>query len=131
MNGKVELINNAFNLNNIDTFSYGNYKTSNDDVYDFISFKPQNTNFYIKVKIECIYVLCYREDYDIKFVLKINQNFMEKPIVMVRSLTNIDDNYDTNEKIIKNKEIIDELFEKADDFDYINLEELLIYNIDN
>ena len=79
----------------------------------------------------------YREQVEIKFLLKIKQKFKENPIQSV-SGNNIplnDDDKDNNyfyqdEKLVKNKEKVDELFERQTQIENQYLEELIIYKID-
>ena len=92
--------------------------------------------------------MCYREGVEIKFILKIKQNFMDNPIVSlsgndikieeVKDAANGENEDEENEdyegdsmKIIDNKENIDEIFEKQNQFQNLYLNELLIYKIDD
>ena len=80
--------------------------------------------------------MCYREEYLIKFLIKIKQKFKDNEIKSVREHFNFDkeddDNeyFDDHEKLIKNKEKVDELFEKQNEIENSYLEELMIYKID-
>ena len=92
--------------------------------------------------------MCYREGVEIKFILKIKQNFMDNPLVGlsgndiriegIKDATNgeNEDEDEENEgdeddfkKIINDKENIDEIFEKQISFKNLYLNELLIYKI--
>ena len=80
--------------------------------------------------------MCYREEYLIKFLIKIKQKFKDNEIKSAREHFNFDkeddDNeyFDDHEKLIKNKEKVDELFEKQNEIENSYLEELMIYKID-
>ena len=139
LNGKIDLCNNIFSFNTSDTFTYGNYECCRDN-YQFTSFRAQNTNIFIKIKFDSIYVMLYREDYDIEFILKISQDFMKHPLISIRGRDISFGNYETDDSdeknneyknIIKSKEKIDEIFEKQNksDYEYFDLKELIIYNI--
>ena len=52
LNGKVDLLNNIFTFENLDSFGYGNYESNEDEDYGFITFRPQNTQIYLKIKID-------------------------------------------------------------------------------
>ena len=92
--------------------------------------------------------MCYREGVEIKFILKIKQNFMDNPLVGlsgndikiegVKDAANGEKEDEENEgdegdfmKIIDNKENIDEIFEKQNKFQNLYINELLIYKIDD
>ena len=82
----------------------------------------------------------YREQVEIKFLLKIKQKFKENPIqfvsgndIRLKEDDDEDNNYfyfEKDEKLIKNKEKIDELFERQTEVGSRYLEELIIYKID-
>ena len=80
--------------------------------------------------------MCYREEYLIKFLIKIKQKFKDNEIKSARKHfifdKEDDDNeyFDVHEKLIKNKEKVDELFEKQNEIENSYLEELMIYKID-
>ena len=44
---------------NSDIFGYGNYGTNSPEESAFISFRAQNTQLYLKIKLDCIYIMCY------------------------------------------------------------------------
>ena len=150
LNGKIDLVDNIFTFENSDIFGYGNYGTNSPEESAFISFRAQNTQLYLKIKLDCIYIMCYREGVEIKFILKIKQNFMDNPLVALSGddirIEGIKDaangeNEDEDEenegyegdsmKIIDNKENIDEIFEKQNQFKNLYINELLIYKIDD
>lgn len=79
LNGKLEFINNYFNFENNDLFTYGNYQVYEGD-YCYTSFKAQNSKLYAKIEFDCIYVIFYEND-NINFVIKIRDNFVNNPIL--------------------------------------------------
>ena len=143
VNGKIDLVDNTFTFENSDVFSYGNYKIDKDDEYGFISFRPQNTQLYLKIKFDCIYIMCYREGVGIKLLLKIKQNFKDNPILSLSgkgiklcSGEGADEGEEefSEENILKaknDKVNIDEIFEKQKQFQSTYLKELVIYKIDD
>ena len=147
VNGKIDLVDNTFTFENSDIFGYGNYESNSNEEGEFIYFRPQNTQLYLKIKIDCIYIICYREGVEVKFILKIKQNFMDNPLVGLSgndinldgvqgaaddaNEENEEDDEDDFVKIMKNKENIDEIFEKQTKFKDLYLYELVIYKTDD
>ena len=147
VNGKIDLVDSTFTFENSDIFGYGNYESNNAEEGGFIYFRPQNTQLYLKIKIDCIYIICYREGVEVKFILKIKQNFMDNPLVGLSgddinldgvqgaaddaNEENEEDDEDDFVKILKNKENIDEIFEKQTKFKDLYLNELVIYKTDD
>ena len=147
VNGKIDLVDNTFTFENSDIFGYGNYESNNAEEGGFIYFRPQNTQLYLKIKIDCIYIICYREGVEVKFILKIKQNFMDNPLVGLSgndinldgvqgaaddaNEENEEDDEDDFVKIMKNNENIDEIFEKQTKFKDLYLNELVIYKTDD
>ena len=147
VNGKIDLVDNTFTFENSDIFGYGNYESNSNEESGFIYFRPQNTQLYLKIKIDCIYIICYREGVEVKFILKIKQNFMDNPLVGLSgndinldgvqgaaddaNEENEEDDEDDFVKIMKNKENIDEIFEKQTKFKDLYLYELVIYKTDD
>ena len=147
VNGKIDLVDSTFTFENSDIFGYGNYESNNAEEGGFIYFRPQNTQLYLKIKIDCIYIICYREGVEVKFILKIKQNFMDNPLVGLSgndinldgvqgaaddaNEENEEDDEDDCVKIMKNKENIDEIFEKQTKFKDLYLYELVIYKTDD
>ena len=144
VNGKIDLVDSTFTFENSDIFGYGNYESNNAEECEFIYFQPQNTQLYLKIKIDCIYIICYREGVEVKFILKIKQNFMDNPLVGISGneidlegvqgaaddANEEDEDEDDFDKIMKNKENIDEIFEKQTKFKNLYLNELVIYKVD-
>lgn len=79
LNGKLEFINNYFNFEDNDLFTYGNYQVYEGD-YCFTSFKAQNSRLYAKIEFDCIYVIFYEND-NINFIIKIRDNFVNNPVL--------------------------------------------------
>ena len=145
VNGKIDLVDNTFTFEDSDNFGYGNYENNNFEEGEFVHFRPQNTQLYLKIKIDCIYIMCYREGVEVKFILKIKQNFMDNPLVSVSrndivlegeqgaadGANEIEEEEDDSVKIMNNKENIDEIFEKQTKFKNLYLNELVIYKIDD
>ncbi len=151
VNGKIDLVDNTFTFENSDIFGYGDYVNDKDEEYGFVSFRPQNTQLYLKIKIDCIYIMCYREGVAVKFLLKIKQNFMDNPILSLSGNhidleegqgtgegadkgANEEDQESSEEdfvKLINSKESIDEIFEKQTNFKNLDIKELVIYKIDD
>jgi len=147
VNGKIDLVDSTFTFENSDIFGYGNYESNSNEEGEFIYFRPQNTQLYLKIKIDCIYIICYREGVEVKFILKIKQNFMDNPLVGLSgndinldgvqgaaddaNEENEEDDEDDCVKIMKNKENIDEIFEKQTKFKDLYLYELVIYKTDD
>ncbi len=130
LNGKVQIINKIFSFLNIDVFSYGNYETHEKGEYIYTSFKSQNSDIFIKIKKGYIYVMLYRNTYEVKFALKIDHNFMENPIISLMG----SDLWDDFQLLIENKEKIDEIFEehaKEENIAKIYIDELLFYKIED
>ena len=136
INGKIDLAKNIFSLEKKDSIAYGIYEEG-DEQFDFQVFEPQNFQIYFKIKIDSLYLMCYREKYLIKFLIKIKQKFKDNEIKSAREHfifdKEDDDNeyFDVHEKLIKNKEKVDELFENQKEIIKVYLEELIIYKIDD
>ena len=131
LNGKIEINNYAFSFNNICTFSYGNYESSDAFNFKFTFFEPQNSSIYIKINSDYIYAMFYRDNYEIMLLIKIKANFKDKSIICVDEF-NFDEegDFDTEKNVILNKEKIDQFFEKQKNLENWYLEELTIYNIE-
>ena len=137
LNGKIDLVNNIFSLEKKDSIGYGFFETKGKD-YIFQVYRPQNFHIYIKIKIDSVYVMCYREKYSIKLLIKIKQKFKDNPIGTLRGyiIKDQDNEYEydyfyCDERLIKNKERVDELFENQEEIENYYLEELIIYKIDD
>ena len=134
INGKIDLVNNIFSLEKKDSIIYG-FDFDGDKIYNFQPFEPQNFQIYIKIKIDSVYVMCYREQYKIMFLIKIKQKFKDSQIESVNGNLiydyDKDEYFNFDERLIKNKERVDELFEKQTHIENNYLEELIIYKIDD
>ena len=134
LNGKIDLVNNIFSLEKKDSIAYGGHEIIKEE-FAFQVYRPQNFHIYIKIKIDSAYVMCYREEYKIKLLIKIKQKFKENPIEYVANNIEDGDNdkeyFNLDERLITNKEKVDELFEKQTIIENYYLEELIIYKIDD
>ena len=135
LNGKIDLVKNMFSLEKKDSIGYINNNEIKDEEYFFQVFRPQNFHIYMKIKIDSVYVMCYREEYKVKLLMKIKQKFKDNPIEWVANIITdeeYDEEYfDKGEILIKNKEKVDELFENQKEIIKVYLEELIIYKIDD
>ena len=135
LNGKIDLVKNMFSLEKKDSIGYINNNGIKDEEYVFQVFRPQNFHIYMKIKIDSVYVMCYREEYKVKLLMKIKQKFKDNPIECVGNIITdeeYDEEYfDKGEILIKNKEKVDELFENQKEIIKVYLEELIIYKIDD
>ena len=59
LNGIFEFVNNYFNFQNCELFTYGDYQ-SFDDGYCFTSFRAQNSKLYAKIESDCIYIIFFK-----------------------------------------------------------------------
>ena len=131
LNGKIEITNFAFSFNNICTFTYGNYESSDAFDFQFTCFEPQDSSIYIKIKSDYIYAMFCREYSRIFLLIKIKSNFKDKSIICVSKIKyDKEGDFDCFENVILNKEKIDQFFEKQKYLEYWYLEELTIYNIE-
>ena len=122
LNGKFEFLNNYFNFDNTDLFTYGNYQVYEGE-FCFTSFKAQNSRLFVKIEFDCIYVIFYEGD-NINFVIKIRDNFVNNPILYLD---------EDNEKISKffdsnSEQQVAELFNTSKTLE-VNLTELVVYQI--
>ena len=124
LNGKLEFINNYFNFENNDLFTYGNYQVYEGD-FCYTSFKAQNSKLYVKIEFDCLYVIFY-EGENINFIIKIRDNFVNNPILYLD---------ESNEKITKffednSEDKVADLFNSSNTKE-VNLTELQIYQIED
>lgn len=122
LNGKLEIVNNYFDFEKNDLFTYGNYQTYEGD-YCFTSFKAQNSRVYIKVEFECIYVIFY-ENENINFVAKIRDNFVNNPVLYLEGHdSKVTSFFEENPD-----DKVNELFNTVETSE-LNLTELIIYQV--
>ena len=135
LNGKIDLVKNMFSLEKKDSIGYINNNGIKDEEYVFQVFRPQNFHIYMKIKIDSVYVMCYREEYKVKLLMKIKQKFKDNPIECVANIITdeeyVGEYFRNDERLIKNKEKVDELFENQKEIVKVYLEELIIYKIDD
>jgi len=124
LNGKLEFINNYFNFEDNDLFTYGNYQVYEGD-YCYTSFKAQNSRLYAKIEFDCIYVIFYEND-NINFVIKIRDNFVNNPVLY------LDEDNDKISKFFEenSEDKVGELFNNSKVLD-VYLTELVIYQIED
>ena len=122
LNGKFEFINNYFNFDKTDLFTYGNYQ-SYEGEYCFTSFKAQNSRLFVKIESDCIFVIFY-EGENINFIIKIRDNFINNPILYV------DEGHDKINQFFENhsENQVGELFNTSRTTE-VNLTELVVYQI--
>jgi hypothetical protein len=122
LNGKFEFINNYFNFDKTDLFTYGNYQVYEGE-YCFTSFKAQNSRLFVKIESDCIFVIFY-EGENINFIIKIRDNFINNPILYVdegnEKINQFFENHSENQ--------VGELFNTSRTTE-VNLTELVVYQI--
>lgn len=124
LNGKFEFVQNYFNFKNIDLFTYGNYAVRFEGVdFCFTSFRGQNSRLYVKIELDCIFAIFY-EGQNINFIIKIRDNFVNNPILI------IDEDIDIIDKFFEThtQDQVGELF-KISKISEVNLSELVVYQI--
>ena len=124
LNGKLDFVNNYFNFENNDLFTYGNYQVYDGD-FCYTSFKAQNSKLYVKIEFDCIYVIFYEGD-NINFIIKIRDNFVNNPVLYLD---------ESNEKITKffeenSEDKVADLFNSSSTRE-VDLTELQIYQIED
>ena len=81
LNGKFEFVNNYFNFNNTELYTYGDYQNVDGD-YAYTSFRSQNSKLYAKIEFDCIYIIFYEQG-NINFIAKIRDNFVNNPVLFI------------------------------------------------
>ena len=51
VNGKIDLVDNTFTFEDSDNFGYGNYENNDFEEGEFVHFRPQNTQLYLKLNL--------------------------------------------------------------------------------
>lgn len=120
LNGKLEFINNYFNFEQNDLFTYGNYQYEGD--YCFTSFKAQNSKLYVKIEFDCIYVIFYENDH-INFIAKIRDNFVNTPVIYINETDEVVTFFENNPE-----DKVGDLFNICEGRE-VRLTELQIYQI--
>ena len=124
LNGKFEFINNFFNFDKTDLFTYGNYQVYEGE-FCFTSFKAQNSRLFVKIEFDCIFVIFY-EGENVNFIIKIRDNFINNPILYVdEGSDKISEFFETH-----TEQQVGELFNISRTME-VNLTELLVYQIGN
>ena len=122
LNGKIDFVNNYFNFDKTDLFTYGNYQAYDGD-FCFTSFKAQNSKLYVKIEFDCLYVIFYEGD-NINFIIKIRDNFINNPILY------LDEGDEKISQFFENnsEDKVAELFNISRTIE-VNLTELIIYQV--
>ena len=122
LNGKIDFVNNYFNFDKTDLFTYGNYQVYDGD-FCFTSFKAQNSKLYVKIEFDCLYVIFYEGD-NINFIIKIRDNFINNPILY------LDEDSEKISQFFENntEDKVGDLFNISRTLE-VNLAELIIYQI--
>ena len=124
LNGKFEFINNFFNFDKTDLFTYGNYQVYEGE-FCFTSFKAQNSRLFVKIEFDCIFVIFY-EGENVNFIIKIRDNFINNPILYVdEGSDKISEFFETH-----TEQQVGELFNISRTME-VNLTELFVYQIGN
>ena len=122
LNGKFEFLNNYFNFDQTDLFTYGNYQVYEGD-FCFTSFKAQNSRLFVKIEFDCIFVIFY-EGENINFIIKIRDNFVNNPILYVdEGSDKINQFFETH-----SPNQVGELFNTSRTTE-VNLTELVVYQV--
>ena len=95
LSGKFEFLNNYFNFDNTELYTYGDYQNV-DDEYCYTSFRSQNSKIYAKIEFDCIYIIFYEQG-NINFIVKIRDNFINNPVLYLDiSKSKIDEFFQNN-----------------------------------
>lgn len=122
LNGKIEFINNYFNFNDTELYTYGDYQYA-DGEYAYTSFRSQNSKLYAKIEFDCIYIIFYEQG-SLNFVAKIRDNFVNNPVLC------IDGDREKMEEFIENngEDKVSELFNEFETKE-LNVNDLVIYQM--
>jgi hypothetical protein len=122
LNGRVEIKNGIFSFLDVDSFTFGNYESYRE--YRFTSFKSQNTTIYIQFKNDSIYVMIFRDEKQVRLILKIKNDFMNYPVLIT------EDHIETEDKIFENRENLDLIFGSERTAQKINIKELSVFQVE-
>ena len=122
LKGKFEFINNNFNFNDAELYTYGNYHRIDRET-SFLFFKKQNSRIYAKIENDCIYIIFYEQDIRL-FIAKIRNNFMKYPVLVLPGNENFIEEFFENNS--ENK--VSELFKKYRAYE-INFNEIVVYEL--
>ena len=122
LSGKFEFVNNYFNFNNTELYTYGDYQNVDGD-YAYTSFRSQNSKLYAKIEFDCIYIIFYEQG-TINFIAKIRDNFVNNPVLF------IDEDKQKIEEFFENnsEDKVVELFNEYEPRE-LNVNELMIYEM--
>jgi len=115
-------VNNYFNFNNTELYTYGDYQNVDGD-YAYTSFRSQNSKLYAKIEFDCIYIIFYEQG-TINFIAKIRDNFVNNPVLF------IDEDKQKIEEFFENnsEDKVVELFNEYEPRE-LNVNELMIYEM--
>ena len=122
LHGKFEFVNNYFNFNNTELYTYGDYQNVDGD-YAYTSFRSQNSKLYAKIEFDCIYIIFYEQG-SINFIAKIRDNFANNPVLF------IDEDKSKLEEFFENnsEDKVAELFNQYEPRE-LNVTDLAIYEM--
>lgn len=120
--GKFEFVNNYFNFNNTELYTYGDYQNVDGD-YAYTSFRAQNSKLYAKIEFDCIYIIFYEQG-SINFIAKIRDNFVNNPVLFIdEDKTKLEEFFENN-----SEDKVAELFNEYQPRE-LNVTDLMIYEI--
>jgi hypothetical protein len=120
--GKFEFVNNYFNFNNTELYTYGDYQNVDGD-YAYTSFRAQNSKLYAKIEFDCIYIIFYEQG-SINFIVKIRDNFVNNPVLFIdEDKTKLEEFFENN-----SEDKVAELFNEYQPRE-LNVTDLMIYEI--
>ena len=122
LNGKFEFVNNYFNFNNTELYTYGDYQNVDGD-YAYTSFRSQNSKLFAKIEFDCIYIIFYEQG-NLNFIAKIRDNFVNNPVLY------LDGDREKIEEFLQNnsEDKVSELFNEYETKE-INVNDLAIYEM--
>ena len=122
LNGKFEFVNNYFNFNNTELYTYGDYQNVDGD-YAYTSFRSQNSKLYAKIEFDCIYIIFYEQG-NINFIAKIRDNFVNNPVLFIdEDKTKLEEFFENN-----SEDKVAELFNQYEPRE-LNVTDLAIYEM--
>ena len=132
LNGKFEFTNDNFDFAKNNIFIFGNHGRLNDEDYHFVSFRQQYSSLLTKIKDNAIYVLFHRDLKEIKYAIKIENNFKKNKILVAYDYGF----YESLVEEFEKDEHFEKFDEKLDNLDNskkieIKFKDLIIYEIEN
>ena len=126
LHGKLDLKNKIFDFEKNDFFTYGNFHSVEQDIYEFTSYKSQDSYLFVKVDSNYAYGV-FDAHSTRKMYFRLKTDFFQNPTMDV-----IDDSMDGVEDWIQENsdDDVDKLFE-AYKSGKGNLKEFIVYQLDN